>query len=331
MRPFLVKPQLFQIAKRNFSGSALQFQRSIESTELYLHPREWRNLPSAKIFELYQQRVLKLGPNYTKSEDELNALLSTADDTGVSKTEIRQIYNLRDSESSEELIAGKLGGFNPLAEGELETYQYDEYSSNAQELIEQHRISREYNRIAAYELPLLAKYRSEYVPQKNKPLTVRYTNYVGESHPAEKKVTITADFDEFVKEAKLNDVEQHKLKLLLGKRYNPIKNQIHMSLERFKYPTQNFKYLLVICEKLINEAKTVRKGDEDFSDLPLDTRLYKRKMELQKKKQKINAFPEEWLRPQDAPIKKNVVEEAILNDLTESFRQEQKQRFLQGN
>lgn len=298
-----------------FSSCAARF--NVSADQLYLHPKEWKNLPSEQIFKLYEKRVLTLGKHYTKNQDELNALLSTAGDTGASPVNIRKVYNIESNFSSQELIAGKLEAYDPLEEPDLDANNYDEYSSKAQDLVDQHRTSREYNRIAAYELPLLAKYRQEYVPPtKSQVLKVRYTKYLGESHPAEKKVVIKAKFEEFAREAGLNEIEQHKLKLLLAKRYNPITNEIHLSLERFKYPTQNLKSLLTILDSLIKEAKTVRKGDEDYSTLPLDTRAYKRKLEFKLKRDKINAFPKEWARPQDAPVKKNDIVGKILNELT---------------
>ncbi|GMM36416.1 mitochondrial 37S ribosomal protein [Saccharomycopsis crataegensis] len=313
MKSVFGKQLISSTSRRSFQTTAF----SQVEADLYLHPEQWMGLPAPKIFELYQQRVVRLGSDYQKSEAELSALLSTSKTTGVSTSDIRRIYSIKNEPGSEDLIAGRLGGFTPFKDdGNLPTYQYDEYTSSAQDLIDQHRTSRKYNRIAAYELPLLTKYRSEFVPpSKDKTLTVRYTNYIGESHPADKKVVVKANFDDFTTDLKLSDKEKHKLKLILGKRYNPIKNQIHLSVEKFKYPTQNFKYSLVLLENLLKEVKTERKGEEDYSDLPLDTRLYERKMRIKKKIEKINAFPEDWLRPQDAPVKKNSIEQTILEQL----------------
>lgn len=319
----LSKSSAFRASEGLASKPASSSSRSKpHSDELYANPSSWVGLSSDKIFQLYEERVLKLGSKYTKCEEELRALLSTSKDTGVSAAEITKIYNLRSSSKNvahaDELIANKMSGISLFSDPSLIPFQYDEYSTTAQDLIEQHRRTRNYNRIAAYELPLLSKFRQEYKPSKpSNVLKVRYTNYIGEEHPSEKKVVIKANFDEFSKEMKLNEQQQHKLKLILGARYDLIRNEIHMSCEKFKYPTQNYKYLLVLLQKILKEVKEVkREGIEDYTDLPLDTRIYARKLKHLAKKQKINAFPEEWLRPQDAPVQKN-----DLNSILESLKQ----------
>lgn len=283
------------------------------ANKLHEHPEQWIGRPAAQIFELYQKRVHELGPKYQKSDIELNALLSTAKETGVPEHEIRRVYGLKGPVGQEDMVAGRLSGFNPLEDGALTKYEYDEYTTTAQDSIEQHREYRAYNRIAAYELPLLAKFRKEFVPPKpDQVLQVRYTSYLGEDHPAERKVVVKSNFEAFAKSEGLLKPQKHKLKLLLGKRYNQIEQTIHMSCEKFQYPAQNLKYLLVKLQQLVAESKS----GEDFSDVPLDTRLYERRLKALQKEKKAKAFPKLWLRPQDAPQSLNKVEDQLLKGLS---------------
>lgn len=88
-------------------------------------------------------------------------------------------------------------------------------------------------------------------PSLDQPLRFRYTSYMGEYHPAEKKVVVEfspADFG-------LTDLQQLKLKKLAGARYNPEKEVIKMSCESFEHQAQNKRHLAETVEKLIAEAR----------------------------------------------------------------------------
>lgn len=88
-------------------------------------------------------------------------------------------------------------------------------------------------------------------PTAEQCLRFRYTSYMGEIHPAEKKVVVEfspADFG-------LSDVQQLKLKKLAGVRYNPEKETIKMSCEKFEHQAQNKRYLAETVEHLIAEAR----------------------------------------------------------------------------
>lgn len=85
----------------------------------------------------------------------------------------------------------------------------------------------------------------------NEPLRFRYTSYLGEFHPAEKKVVVEfspADFG-------LTEVQEMKLKKLAGSRYNPTKETIKMSCESFEHQAQNKRHLAELVQKLIADAK----------------------------------------------------------------------------
>ena len=88
-------------------------------------------------------------------------------------------------------------------------------------------------------------------PTPEMPLRFRYTSYMGEYHPAEKKVVVEfcpADLG-------LTPVQQDKLKKLAGARYNPEKEIVRMSCESHEHQAQNKRYLGDLVQKLIAEAK----------------------------------------------------------------------------
>lgn len=83
------------------------------------------------------------------------------------------------------------------------------------------------------------------------PLRFRTTSYMGEFHPAERKVVVEfcpADFD-------LTPVQESKLKKLVGPRYNPETEIVRMSCEMFEHQAQNKRYLSDLVDTLIAEAK----------------------------------------------------------------------------
>jgi len=116
-------------------------------------------------------------------------------------------------------------------------------------------------------------------PGLDMPLRFRYTTYMGEFHPAERKVVVEfcpADLG-------LTDAQQLKLKKLAGPRYNPEKDVVKMSCESYEHQAQNKRYLGDLVNRLIAEAK----NDEDmFEDIPLDTRHHRIRAKPK--------FPKEW-------------------------------------
>jgi small subunit ribosomal protein S35 len=94
-----------------------------------------------------------------------------------------------------------------------------------------------------------------------------------------------------------------KLKKLAGPRFNPEKEIIKISCERFEHQAQNKRYLGDLVEKMIVAAKvgsrppprllstpilTSQKKDptDTFEDIPLDTRHHKFKKQIK--------YPKEW-------------------------------------
>lgn len=89
-------------------------------------------------------------------------------------------------------------------------------------------------------------------PTADMPLRFRYTSYLGEQHPAEKKVVLEfspADMPN------LTDVQREKLKKLAGVRYNPDKDIIKISCDSFETQSQNKRYLGDLVDSLLHESR----------------------------------------------------------------------------
>ncbi|KAJ4265433.1 37S ribosomal protein S24, mitochondrial [Fusarium torreyae] len=163
---------------------------------------------------------------------------------------------------------------------ELEEFDEDDITSMAHGKLDEVREMRQYARLAVWELPLLSKYAKPFVPPTdNQVLRWRYTSYMGESHPAEKKVVVQFAPDDL----KLTPVQTEKLKKLAGPRYNPETEIIKMSSDSFEHQAQNKRYLSNLIDDLIAAAKDPK---DTFADIPLDTRHHK----VQPKPR----FPTEW-------------------------------------
>ncbi|KAL1925282.1 mitochondrial 37S ribosomal protein mS35 [Calcarisporiella thermophila] len=185
--------------------------------------------------------------------------------------------------------SARLAPFADFDINDLEEFRFDDQTTMGHEMITNIREIRSYLRKAKYEIPTLEKYRQEFVPPKpSQIICLKTHNYMGESHPVERKVVATIKVDSLG----LTPVERHKFLLLCGPRYNPEKEEVCFSCERFPYQSQNRKYVSDLVERLLAEAKD---KTDTFEDIPLDLRHVKQK------KVKLE-FPKEWERPvQKAP------------------------------
>lgn len=89
-------------------------------------------------------------------------------------------------------------------------------------------------------------------PTQKEVLRFRYTTYMGEEHPAEKKVVLEfcpSDMPD------LTPVQLSKLKKLVGVRYNPETDIVKMSCEMFESQAQNKRYLGDLVDTLLREAR----------------------------------------------------------------------------
>jgi len=148
-------------------------------------------------------------------------------------------------------------------------FEEDDITSLAHGQLEQHREFRHYARLAAWEMPLLTsespipmsltllmgfpEMAKPFVPPTQKEvLRFRYTNYMGEHHPAEKKVVVQLCPADMLD---LTDVQREKLKKLAGSRWNPETDIIKMSCEMFETQAQNKRYVGDLVETLLREAR----------------------------------------------------------------------------
>lgn len=163
---------------------------------------------------------------------------------------------------------------------ELDEFDENDITSMAHGKLDQMREMRQYARLAVWELPLLSKLAKPFEPPtETQVLRWRYTTYMGESHPAEKKVVVQFAPDDL----KLTPVQTEKLKKLAGPRYNPETELIKMSCESYEHQAQNKRYLSNLVDDLIASAKDSK---DTFEDIPLDTRHHRVKPKPR--------FPKEW-------------------------------------
>ncbi|KAK4126718.1 mitochondrial ribosomal protein [Parathielavia appendiculata] len=175
-------------------------------------------------------------------------------------------------ETDQDLITDEVGE---------DDFEEDDIMAMGHAKLEEHREFREYARIAVWEMPLLSKLAKPFQPPaEDEVLRFRYTTYMGEFHPADRKVVV-----EFCPKdlPGLSEAQQLKLKKLAGSRYNPEKDIIKMSCERFEHQAQNKRYLGDLVNKMIEAAKD---PTDMFEDIPLDTRHHKFKPQIK--------FPKKW-------------------------------------
>lgn len=95
-------------------------------------------------------------------------------------------------------------------------------------------------------------------PNKFQVLRFRYTSYLGENHPAAKKVVLMVKVkklrEALQSDPRIDDAWEHKFKLLCGPRYHPETDTLHMSCDQFPYPAQNKRWLSNKIDELVNAA-----------------------------------------------------------------------------
>ncbi|KAK2879929.1 hypothetical protein FQN49_000741 [Arthroderma sp. PD_2] len=196
--------------------------------------------------------------------------------------------------------------FMTVTEDNDEEFYHDDITSMAHAELEEHRELREYARITAWDMPSLSGKLSYFpilcvnvfesdtdrffdlalakpftLPPQTHILRFRQTTYLGETHPAETKVVLELCSKDLAP-TYLTEEQRITLLKLVGPRYNPDSDIIHMSCEKFPTRAQNKRYLGDLVGTLIKEAK---EGDS-FADIPLTFHHHKPK--------KRYVFPESW-------------------------------------
>lgn len=151
-----------------------------------------------------------------------------------------------------------------------EEFDEDDIPTVAHGKLDEMREHRHYARIVAWEMPMLAstfpvpsglgrarmltrpELAKPFEPPKNdEVLRYRYTTYLGEFHPAQRKVVVSFSPSDLG----LSGQQQMKLRKLAGPRYNPEKDEVKMSCESFDHQAQNKRSLSDQVEKLVEAAK----------------------------------------------------------------------------
>ena len=271
---------------------------SLSSSQLIHRPELWKGLPSLVVVELYRARVISLGKEYKRSETELKSILACA----ANPLEAQTLYNIYNSTEADIYKADSETDYdNYVTEGEymedpLEPYGFDEYPTGAQDIVRDFRDLMAFNRKAAFELPQLAQFRKEYkpTPRTESPVTYKYTRFIGESHPGERKVVLQLK----LKDLQLSAAAEHKFKLLAGSRYDHKTDVLLMSSDRYLEPAQNASFLSDVLDDLVRECNN---KPEEYADVPLDKRhtiaKYSKK---QRKNKNYIPFPKDWEKPQKA-------------------------------
>ncbi|ODQ80089.1 hypothetical protein BABINDRAFT_161082 [Babjeviella inositovora NRRL Y-12698] len=275
----------------------------IDTSALWHNPSQWlsQKCTAEQILNFTQQRRTLLGKDFKHNKAEFEALLTTSDYTGLTKDHIRIQYYQGDK-----ALQRLLGAPKAIKNArDFEAHVYNpvtirrDYDSHEKRKIFDHRDVRHLNRAAAYELPKLALYRQEFQPPNpvEKPLKFKFISMMARPQDAHnRKVVLTCK----VENLKLSAESSHKLKLLAGVRYDRRTDELKMSCTNHEEPAQNVRYLVQIFDNLLAEAKDLSK--DSFSDIPLDDRHIRAKESKQKKRLCDFVFPEEWKRPQDAPV-----------------------------
>ncbi|WQF89027.1 Putative small ribosomal subunit protein mS35 [Colletotrichum destructivum] len=162
----------------------------------------------------------------------------------------------------------------------MDEFDEDDMMPMAHAKLDEIREHRQYHRIMAWEMPLLSKLVKPFEPpQDDQVLRFRYTTYMGEYHPAQRKVVVQFS----PADLKLSPVQADKLRKLAGPRYNPETDTVKMSSDKYEHQAQNKRYLSDLVDTLIEAAKDPK---DTFKDIPLDTRHHEFKNKPK--------FPKEW-------------------------------------
>ncbi|PVH14191.1 uncharacterized protein CXQ87_002318 [Candidozyma duobushaemuli] len=286
------------------SVSQCRFRSSVpESSEdlVYLNPHKWEGLPADRIFELHRLRKTAMGDKYVPNDKERQAVLSTyAKLSGKIRPKLEYVYEL---DNFKEHILN-----NVVRPPVPKMSNIDVRPSGETPHID--RKLEELHRIAAHEMPLLAKYRQAYEPPAQSPLQLKfYTDLSDDMSSTEnRKVALNVALEDLG----LDDKQAHKFKVLAGNKFNHKNNVFHMKTARYGVATQNARWLVETFNKLLKAAKDM---SDSMEDVPVNTRHSQpRKPEP--------VFPEEWKRPQDAPVKKFSISERVVDMVIEKKDQE---------
>ncbi|KAI0521800.1 mitochondrial ribosomal subunit protein-domain-containing protein [Xylaria bambusicola] len=278
--PATATPRRQYLAVRTFSSTPFQRQPATRKDEDDINEleREIQEIDEAdEIDPVEYERALSELARDRGFQNATTAAERAANNMGEVMTEAMRLPRLQgklfwaEEEPDQDLIDDEL---------DVDKFDEDDIMAMAHGKFEEFREYREYARIAAWQMPLLSKLATPFEPPTaQEPLRFRYTSYMGEFHPAEKKVVV--EFSP--RDMPLTEAQQQKLRKLLGPRLNPETDIAKMSCEQFEHQAQNKRYLGDVVNKLVAQAKD---PTDMFEDVPLDTRHHTFKVKPK--------FPKEW-------------------------------------
>ena len=295
---------------------AVRFSSSSASEEaLYLNPHAWQGLPADQIFELQKLRKKYMGTAYSPNDEERKAVLSTISAL-ANNPKIGYAFEIDNFKE-------RFMNNTPMKERGLPAKLSNQYVIGKGATPHEKRRIEHLNRVCAYEMPLLVKYRQPYVPKPKTetPLKLTYHTDFGKetTNKFNRKVILEVSVDNL----KLDAKQLHKFKVLADEKYNSETNIFTMESNQYREAAQNVNWLVDTFNKLLVEAKDLSK--EDFADVPeKKTKTKQTKTLIKQSKTGIADFPKEWKRPQDAPIKKH----AVVNKLVDALKKKGDQQFI---
>lgn len=284
---------------RGYSSNAVKYNNSAK-TPLFLNPHAWKGLPADQVFELHQIRKEYLGDAYNPTDDERTAILSTISSLSHNKPPLDYAFEI-------ENFKERLMNNTPMQDRGKPQKLSAQFVINAGEVPHQKRRIENLTRTAAYEIPLLAKYRQPYNPKPRAEAPLKFTynsDFSNEtSNSNNRRVTLSV----VLKDLQLDAKQEHKFKILAADKFNHNTNTFKLKGERYSEAAQNVNWLAETFSKLLAEAKDLSK--DDFSDIPLS----KSHMKSYTKKP-APQFPDHWKRPQDAPTKRHEIIKKLVSE-----------------
>lgn len=301
-----IKYMKARISQSSSSLTRLAIRQNSSSTPLHLNPHAWEGLPADRIFELHNLRKDALKENYNPNDDERRAILSTFPALSKQKLSLDYVYEIDNFKE-------RYMNNTPVSQRGLPPNKsnVEVVANGATPHIQRKR--DHLTQIMAFEMPLLAKLRQEYkAPHALRhPITLTYnTDFSNESNSSNCKVTLSVK----LKHLKLDEKQRKKFMILAGNKFNHQTKTLKFSVDEQTEPTQNAVIIMERFNKLLAASKDLK---DDFSDIPVDKRHTK-------PKKKVAVFPNEWKRPQDAPIARN----NIIKYLVEEVKQQKDKKFV---
>lgn len=288
-------------------GSVTYVRYNSTNQPLYLNPHKWAGLPADRVFELHELRKTALGDKYVPNDAERNAILATFESLKVPKPTLAYGYEIDNfKERVMNNTPSKLRGLPPKLSN-VRVFDKGTTPHEQRKIDQTHRIS-------AYEMPLLAKFRQEYSPpaQKQAPIQLTFnTDFTDEENAHNRKVTLAVKLEDL----DLNEQQARKFKLLAGNKFDHNRLRLKFSSDRFPHSTQNARWLVETFDKLLKESKDLSKNT--FDGVPVDTRH-------SKPWKATPQFPEEWKRPEDAPVERH----RVIRRIVDSVKEQKDQAYI---